>query len=82
MIRENFEFNDENTYLEDLPRRTGMDPQDLVQRIIERGAMVSKLLPQRLLGLGLVEVGRWSASLPPLLLWALHGDIWGGEAGA
>jgi hypothetical protein len=34
-----------------------MDPQRLVQRVVDRGIVVSKLLPQRLLGLGLVEVG-------------------------
>jgi hypothetical protein len=50
-------------YLEDLPRGTGMDPQGLVQRIVERGAMVPKLLPERLLGLGLVEVGWQRAGL-------------------
>jgi hypothetical protein len=33
--RENLEFNDENTYLEDLPRGAGVDPQGLVQRIVE-----------------------------------------------
>jgi hypothetical protein len=52
-----------------------MDPQGLVQRIVERGAMVSKLLPQCLLGLGLVEVGRRRAGVLPLLLRACHSDI-------
>jgi hypothetical protein len=33
--RKNLEFDDENTYLKDLPRRTGMDPQGLIQRIVE-----------------------------------------------
>jgi hypothetical protein len=80
--RENLEFNNENTYLEDLPRGTGVDPQGLIQRIIERGSVVLKLLPQRLLRLGLVEVGRWRAGGIPLLLRARHGDIWGGEVGA
>jgi hypothetical protein len=45
MTRENLEFDDENTYLEEMPRGTGMDPQGLVQRIVERGVVVSKLLP-------------------------------------
>jgi hypothetical protein len=45
-----------------------MDPQCLVQRVVERGPVVSKLLPQGLLGLGLIEVGwRRTGGLPPLL---------------
>jgi hypothetical protein len=44
--------------------------------------MVSKFLPQRLLGLGLVEVGRRHVGGLPLPLQACHGGIWGGEAGA
>jgi hypothetical protein len=32
-------------YLEDLPCEIGMDPKGLIQRIVERGAVVSKLLP-------------------------------------
>jgi hypothetical protein len=55
--RENLEFDDESMYLEDLPRRTSMDLQGLIQHIVERGPVVSKLLPQGLLGLGLVEIG-------------------------
>jgi hypothetical protein len=35
-----------------------VDPDRLGQRIVNRGAMVLKLLPQRLLGLGFVEMGR------------------------
>jgi hypothetical protein len=64
--RTNLEFGGESTYLEDLPRGTTMDPQGLVQRVVERGPMVSKLLPQRLLSLGLVEVGRWRTGTLPL----------------
>jgi hypothetical protein len=37
-------------------------------RVVERGAVVSELLPQRLLGLGLVEMGRRRAGVTPLLL--------------
>jgi hypothetical protein len=59
-----------------------MDPQGLVQRIVERAPVVLKLLPQRLLGLGLVEVGRRRAGGFPLLLQARYGGIWGGEASA
>jgi hypothetical protein len=58
-----------------------MDPQGLVQRIVEQGPVVSKLLPQRLLGLGLVEVGRRHTGELPLLLQVHHCGIWGGEAG-
>jgi hypothetical protein len=58
-----------------------MDPQGLVQRIVERGAVVPKLLPQHLLGLGLVEVGRRRAGMLSLLLLARHGNAWGGQAG-
>jgi hypothetical protein len=32
--RENLEFNNESTYLEDLPRETSVDPQGLVQRVV------------------------------------------------
>jgi hypothetical protein len=35
-----------------------VDLQRLVQCIVDRGIMVSKLLTQHLLGLGLVEVGQ------------------------
>jgi hypothetical protein len=56
--RKNLELDDESTYLDDLPRRARMDPQGLIQHVVERGPVVSKLLPQRLLGLGFVEVGR------------------------
>jgi hypothetical protein len=63
------------------PRRTNVDPQRLVQRVVERGIMVSKLLPQRLLGLGLVKVGRRHASELLLLLRASNGAIWGREGG-
>jgi hypothetical protein len=45
VTRENLKFDDENRYLEDLPRGTNMDPQGLIQRIVERGHVVSKLLP-------------------------------------
>jgi hypothetical protein len=80
--RENIEFNNESTYLEDLPRETSVDLQGLVQRVVERGPMVLKLLPQGLLGLGLVEVGWRRAGGLPLLLQAHHGSIWGEEANA
>jgi hypothetical protein len=77
--RENFEFNDKNAHLKNPPCGTYVDPQRLVQRIVERGAVVSELLPQRLLGLGIVEVGRRRAGVLPPLLRACDGDIWGGQ---
>jgi hypothetical protein len=57
-----------------------VDPQRLVQRVVEQGAMVAELLPQHLLGLGLIEVGRRRAGmLPlPLPLRPRHGAIGGG----
>jgi hypothetical protein len=39
-----------------------MDPHPFVQRPVERGAMVAKLLPQRLLGLGTDEVSRGASA--------------------
>jgi hypothetical protein len=59
-----------------------MNPQGLVQRVVERGAVVSKFLPQRLLGLGLVEVGQQRAGVTPLLLWARDDGVRGGEGSA
>jgi hypothetical protein len=52
-----------------------MDPQRLVQCVVERGAMVLKFLPQRLLGLGIIKVGRRRAGVPPLLLWARDNGV-------
>jgi hypothetical protein len=58
-----------------------MDPQRLVQRVVERGVVVSKFLPQHLLGLGLVKVGRRHTGVTPLLLRAHDDGIWGGQGG-
>jgi hypothetical protein len=44
--------------------------------------VVSKFLPQHLLGLGLVKMGRLQTSAPLLLLRVRNGDIWGGQASA
>jgi hypothetical protein len=41
--------------------------------------MVPKLLPQRLLGLGLVKMGQRHAGMTPPLLWAHDDDIGGGQ---
>jgi hypothetical protein len=43
--------------------------------------MVSKLLPQRLLGLGLIEMRR-RIDVIPLLLWGRDDDIRGGQDSA
>jgi hypothetical protein len=45
-------------HLEDMPRRAAMNPQRLVQHLVERGAVAAELLPQLLLLLGVGEVGR------------------------
>jgi hypothetical protein len=45
-----------------------VDPQRLVQRPVERGAVVAEFLPQRLLGLGIGKVGRQRDDALPLLL--------------
>jgi hypothetical protein len=52
-----------------------MDLQHLVQRIVDPGVVVSKLLPQRLLGLGLVKMSRRRAGVIPLLHWGRDDDI-------
>jgi hypothetical protein len=45
-----------------------VDPQRLVQRPVERGAVVGEFLPQRLLGLGIGEVGWRHDGAFPLML--------------
>jgi hypothetical protein len=57
-MKERVSNSTKNTYLEDPPRGTPVDPQRLSQRIVNRGAVVPKVLPQCLLDLGLVEMGR------------------------
>jgi hypothetical protein len=56
-----------------------MDPQCLSQRIVDRGVVVLKLLPQCLLSLGLVEMGwrRIGAAQP--LLRVRDGGVRGGQ---
>jgi hypothetical protein len=46
-----------NTYLKKPERRAPVEPQRLSQGVIEGGAVIMEFLPQRLLGLGLVEKG-------------------------
>jgi hypothetical protein len=45
-----------------------VNPQRLVQRPVERGAVITKLLPEPLLRLGLDEVGRRGVDMLLLLL--------------
>jgi hypothetical protein len=75
----NPKIQQKNAYLENPPRRTPVDPQSLVQHVVERGTVVSKFLPQRLLGLGLVKVGRCRADAPLLLLRARNSDVRNGQ---
>jgi hypothetical protein len=56
--RRNLENPRNPANLEDAPCRTAVDPRSLVQRPVERGAVVAKLLPEPLLRLSLDEVGR------------------------
>jgi hypothetical protein len=44
-----------NTYLKGPEQRAPVDPQHLSQGIVDEGVVITELLPQRLLGLGLVE---------------------------
>jgi hypothetical protein len=44
--------------LKDAPCRAAMDSQRLVQRPIERGAVIAELLPQLLFRLSVGKVGR------------------------
>jgi hypothetical protein len=62
------------TNLEYTPRGTAVDPQRLVQRLVERSAVIAELLPQPLLRLGLDEVGRRRADMLPLLLRRRRGS--------
>jgi hypothetical protein len=63
------------TYLEVAPRKTAVDPQRLVQHPVERGAVVTELLPQLLLGLGIGEVGQRRDGAFPSRLWARRSAI-------
>jgi hypothetical protein len=64
-----------NTHLEDPQRGTPVNSQCLIQRIVERGAVVSEFLPQRLLGLGLIKMGQRRTGVPLHLLRARNSDI-------
>jgi hypothetical protein len=52
-----------------------MDPQRLDQSVVDRDVMVTKFLPQRLIGPGLVEMGRWCAGKAQPLLRMRDGDV-------
>jgi hypothetical protein len=58
-------------HLEDAPRRAAVDPQRLVQRTVERGAVAAELSPQLLLPLGVGERGRVASD--PLHLGGVAG---------
>jgi hypothetical protein len=60
--------------LEGAPSRTAVDPQRFVQRPVERGAVVAKLLPEPLLRLSLDEMGQRGVSVLPLLLQTRSGS--------
>jgi hypothetical protein len=64
-----------NVYLKDTTHRTPVDPQRLVQCVVERNATVTELLSQCLLGLGLVEVGLRRTGVLPLLLRMRRGAV-------
>jgi hypothetical protein len=71
------------SYLEDVPRRPAVDPQCLIQRSVERGAMIAQLLPQLLLLLSVDEEGGWRVDallpLPRVRCWAARAS--GGGVG-
>jgi hypothetical protein len=79
--RRNCETQRKTTNVEDAPCGTAVDPQRLVQRSVERSAVVAKLLPQLLLGLGLDTVGRRCAGARPLLLRMRRGTTRSWEGG-
>jgi hypothetical protein len=57
-----------DTYLKKPDRGTPVDPQHLGWRVVDRDVVVTKLLPQHLFGLCLVEVsGRRVGTVQPLL---------------
>jgi hypothetical protein len=59
-----------------------MDPQCLVQRPVERSAVIMELLPQPLLRLSLDELGRRRADTLPLLLRTYRGAARSWESNA
>jgi hypothetical protein len=59
-----------------------VNPQRLVQRVVERETVIAEFFPQRLLGLRPIKVGRRRAGVPLLLLRACNDDIWGRQAGS
>jgi hypothetical protein len=77
----NFESG-KNVYLENTPRRAPVDSQRLVQSIVDRGVMVSRFLPQRLFGLGLLKMSWRRAGMTPLLLWGHDDDVRHGQDSA
>jgi hypothetical protein len=71
----NHESRQKSTNPEDAPHVTSMDPQRFIQRPVERGVVVTELLPQSLLGLGTGEVSRWRVGALSLLLRTRRGAV-------
>jgi hypothetical protein len=65
------EKQEKTPHLKDAPRGAAVDPQRLVQRPVERGAMVAELPLQLLLPLGVGERGRIASD--PLYLGGADG---------
>jgi hypothetical protein len=70
------------TYPKNVPRRTAVDLQRLIQRLVERSTVIAELLPQLLLRLSLDEVGRRRAGSLPLLLRMRRGATRSWESSA
>jgi hypothetical protein len=60
-------------HLKDAPRGAAVDPQRLVQRSVERGAVATELSPELLLPLGVGE--RWRVASDPLYLGRVAGAV-------
>jgi hypothetical protein len=65
--------------MENPPQRASVDSQRLVQRVVDRGAVVSKFLPRHLFSLGFVKMGWQRAGVTLLLLWARGDDVRRGQ---
>jgi hypothetical protein len=63
-----------STDLEDTPCGTAVDPQRLVQRPVERGALITELLLKTLLQLSLDEMGRRGVGILSPQLQARRGS--------
>jgi hypothetical protein len=66
-VRSNLESNERHSP-QRVESKDPRDPQCLYQRVVDRDAVVMKLLPQRLLGLRLIEVGQRHVIMAQALL--------------